>query len=86
MSFCAGLSTLELRHAFPEAEILGLDLSPHFLAVGQYLQRQREESQPSEPDRMRCISTSEQGPHGLLSLCACYRIVQTHEVVSTSPS
>lgn len=39
---CAsGLSTLELSRCFPGATILGLDLSPHFLAVATALQQQR---------------------------------------------
>lgn len=40
---CAiGLSSQELASAFPGAEITGVDLSPHMVAVGSYLQRQRE--------------------------------------------
>jgi ubiquinone/menaquinone biosynthesis C-methylase UbiE len=38
-----GLSSLALLKAFPEASVTGIDLSPHFLAAGRYLQRQREE-------------------------------------------
>ncbi len=40
---CAtGLSSLELLRALPEVEsIIGIDLSPHFLAVAQYEQQQR---------------------------------------------
>ena len=39
---CAsGLSTLELSRCFPEAEIIGLDLSPYFLAIAKALQDQR---------------------------------------------
>ena len=39
---CAtGLSTLELGRCYPEAKILGLDLSPYFLAVAKALQQQR---------------------------------------------
>ena len=37
-----GLSTLELRRRFPEAQSLkGVDLSPHFLAVARVMQRRR---------------------------------------------
>ncbi|KAK9803742.1 hypothetical protein WJX73_010127 [Symbiochloris irregularis] len=32
-----GLSALELLRVFPEAQVTGVDLSPHFLAVGQHL-------------------------------------------------
>ena len=39
-----GLSSLALLEAFPEATVTGIDLSPHFLAAGRYLQRQREAS------------------------------------------
>ncbi|KAL4538267.1 hypothetical protein Ndes2526B_g03414 [Nannochloris sp. 'desiccata'] len=38
-----GLSSLALLKAFPGATVTGIDLSPHFLAAGRYLQRQREE-------------------------------------------
>jgi trans-aconitate methyltransferase len=38
----AGLSTLELLRSFPGARLVGLDLSPHFLAVARHLQRRRE--------------------------------------------
>jgi ubiquinone/menaquinone biosynthesis C-methylase UbiE len=37
-----GLSSLALLKAFPEATVTGIDLSPHFVAAGRYLQRQRE--------------------------------------------
>eukprot|EP00197_Chlamydomonas_leiostraca_P009764 CAMPEP_0202867472 /NCGR_PEP_ID=MMETSP1391-20130828/9455_1 /ASSEMBLY_ACC=CAM_ASM_000867 /TAXON_ID=1034604 /ORGANISM="Chlamydomonas leiostraca, Strain SAG 11-49" /LENGTH=352 /DNA_ID=CAMNT_0049547519 /DNA_START=24 /DNA_END=1078 /DNA_ORIENTATION=- len=40
---CAtGLSSLALMDAFPGARVTGIDLSPHFLAVGQWEQRKRE--------------------------------------------
>jgi len=38
-----GLSSIALLKAFPEARITGIDLSPHFLAAGRYLQRLRED-------------------------------------------
>ncbi len=39
---CAtGLSSLELLRAFPGSAVTGLDLSPHFLAVGRYEQERR---------------------------------------------
>ena len=42
---CAtGLSTLALQEIFPQARFTGVDLSPHFLAVGRYNQQQREVS------------------------------------------
>ena len=37
-----GLSSLALLKGFPESSVIGIDLSPHFLAAGKYLQRQRE--------------------------------------------
>jgi ubiquinone/menaquinone biosynthesis C-methylase UbiE len=37
-----GLSSLELMRAHPDAEVVGIDLSPYFLAVGKYQQQQRE--------------------------------------------
>jgi len=40
---CAtGLSSLALLEAFPAACLTGVDLSPYFLAVGRYEQRERE--------------------------------------------
>ncbi|GBF97263.1 methyltransferase type 11 [Raphidocelis subcapitata] len=40
---CAtGLSSLALLEAFPGAAVTGVDLSPYFLAVGRYEQRERE--------------------------------------------
>ena len=36
----AGISTRALAEAFPEAaSVAGLDLSPHFLAVAEYMER-----------------------------------------------
>ena len=45
-----GLSTLELHHAFPEAQITAVDLSPYFITVAKHDQRHRQV--------MQCISTS----------------------------
>ncbi|NBO46985.1 MAG: methyltransferase domain-containing protein [Actinobacteria bacterium] len=40
---CAtGLSSLELLGALPGSRVTGVDLSPHFLAVGQHQQEQRQ--------------------------------------------
>lgn len=40
---CAtGLSSLALSELFPAAQITGLDLSPHMVAVGRYHQERRE--------------------------------------------
>ena len=39
---CAtGLSSEHVRRAFPGTHVTGVDLSPHMVAVGQYLQEQR---------------------------------------------
>ncbi|CAM9821743.1 unnamed protein product, partial [Chrysoparadoxa australica] len=38
-----GLSTKYLADSFPEAKVLGMDLSPHFLAVAQQLEEERGE-------------------------------------------
>ncbi len=47
---CAtGLSSLELLRAFPGAHVTGVDLSPHFLAVGVYEQQKREVRAPPTP-------------------------------------
>lgn len=37
-----GLSSLSLLKTFPMAKVTGIDLSPHFIAVGRYMQRERE--------------------------------------------
>lgn len=37
-----GLSTLELHHAFPEAQITAVDLSPYFITVAKHNQRHRQ--------------------------------------------
>ena len=37
-----GLSTLELHHAFPEAQITAVDLSPYFITVAKHDQRHRQ--------------------------------------------
>lgn len=37
-----GLSTLELNRAFPKADITALELSPYFLTVAKFAQRQRQ--------------------------------------------
>ena len=39
-----GMSTFALQEIYPQAKITGVDLSPYFLAVAQY--RNREKSQP----------------------------------------
>lgn len=54
---CAtGLSSLELLRAFPGAQVTGLDLSPHFLAVGCYEQEQRQVS--GEIASKSCIAST----------------------------
>lgn len=48
-----GLSSLALLKAFPGASVTALDLSPHFLAVGKYLQQQRMAvAAVKEPERL----------------------------------
>lgn len=37
-----GLSSLELNRAFPQAQITAVELSPYFLAVAKFAQRQRQ--------------------------------------------
>ncbi|KAL0049057.1 hypothetical protein WJX82_005201 [Trebouxia sp. C0006] len=45
-----GLSTLELHHAFPEAQITAVDLSPYFITVAKHDQRHRQlEAGRTEP-------------------------------------
>lgn len=40
-----GMSTFALQATFPEAQLTGVDLSPYFLAVAQYRDRQRAQEQ-----------------------------------------
>ncbi|MGF1481289.1 MAG: class I SAM-dependent methyltransferase [Cyanophyceae cyanobacterium] len=37
-----GMSTFALQAVYPEAQVTGLDLSPHFLAVARYRSRERQ--------------------------------------------
>lgn len=64
----AGLSTLELRGSFPEATLLGVDLSPHFLAVARHLQgqRQQESGGQLEPVRWQPCPIGSKSRHRLL--------------------
>ncbi|KAJ1417415.1 S-adenosyl-L-methionine-dependent methyltransferase [Ochromonadaceae sp. CCMP2298] len=50
-----GLSTLKLHETFPEAEVVGLDLSPHMLAVAKY-QLGRGDITPEARDARQRIS------------------------------
>ncbi|KAL4856131.1 Demethylmenaquinone methyltransferase [Chlorella vulgaris] len=53
-----GLSSLALLAAFPAAEVTGVDLSPHMLAVGSYLQRQRQQQRAAAgqpPEQLRFV-------------------------------
>lgn len=40
----SGLSSQAILKAFPNASVTGIDLSPYFLAVGEYLHQQRVNS------------------------------------------
>lgn len=76
----AGLSTLELRNAFPEASLTALDLSPHFLAVARHLQRQREaEFGGAEPIRFVHAAAEEtELPSETVDLVSCCLVM--HEL------
>ncbi|QQE66440.1 SAM-dependent methyltransferase [Leptolyngbya sp. BL0902] len=41
-----GMSTETLQALYPQANVIGVDLSPYFLAVAQYRQQERQEAQP----------------------------------------
>lgn len=44
---CAtGLSSEHIRRAFPGAQVTGVDLSPHMVAVGRHLHQQRQVRKP----------------------------------------
>ncbi|CAL8463717.1 g3251 [Coccomyxa elongata] len=78
---CAtGLSTLELRSAFPNARITALDLSPHFLAVARHLQRRRE-AELGTSDHIRFVhaAAEETGlPSETMDLVSCCLVM--HEL------
>jgi ubiquinone/menaquinone biosynthesis C-methylase UbiE len=40
----AGMSSFSLQATYPQAQVVGLDLSPYFLAVAQYRSRDRQSS------------------------------------------
>ncbi|KAI7839394.1 hypothetical protein COHA_006795 [Chlorella ohadii] len=53
-----GLSSLALLQAFPGAQVTGIDLSPHMIAVGRYLQRQRNAERAAagqQPEQLRFV-------------------------------
>ncbi|KAL3140414.1 hypothetical protein ABBQ38_004674 [Trebouxia sp. C0009 RCD-2024] len=54
-----GLSSLELNRAFPQAQITAVELSPYFLAVAKFAQRQRQDSSNAEPITF-CHAAAEQ--------------------------
>jgi ubiquinone/menaquinone biosynthesis C-methylase UbiE len=52
----AGRSTFTLQTAFPAAQLIGVELSPYFLAVAQHAERQlRSASQAVEPSPIQWI-------------------------------
>ncbi len=44
-----GMSTFALQAAFPQAQLTGVDLSPYFLTVAQYRDRQRQAQSAIQP-------------------------------------
>lgn len=82
---CAtGLSSLELQRTFPDAHILGLDLSPYFLAVARVLQRQRrEEGSQEQIDFKHAVAEDTRGEGGsadLVSACLLLHEVPTQGI------
>ncbi|GLC42713.1 hypothetical protein PLESTB_001130500 [Pleodorina starrii] len=83
---CAtGLSSLELMRAFPGAEVTGLDLSPHFLAVGRYEQERRAAAAGpgSAPEALTLLHGAAEstglpsGSQDLVSMClVCHELPQ----------
>ncbi|KAL6751927.1 S-adenosyl-L-methionine-dependent methyltransferase [Haematococcus lacustris] len=81
---CAtGLSSLALLDTFPEAHVTGIDLSPHFLAVGQYQQQQRMATR-SGPEALTFLHAAAESTglpsasQDLVSIClVCHELPQT---------
>jgi len=56
---CAtGLSSLAILESFPGAQVTGVDLSPHFLAVGQYDQQKRMAQPGACPEPLTFLHAS----------------------------
>ncbi|KAG2429387.1 hypothetical protein HXX76_011152 [Chlamydomonas incerta] len=79
-----GLSSLELLRAFPGAErVTGLDLSPHFLAVGKWEQERRVAAAGGQPERLVFVHGLAEdtglpaGSQDLVSMClVCHELPQ----------
>ncbi|KXZ55370.1 hypothetical protein GPECTOR_3g499 [Gonium pectorale] len=81
---CAtGLSSLELLRAFPSAAVTGVDLSPHFLAVGKYEQERRVAANGGAPEALTLVHGAAEatglpaGSVDLVSMClVCHELPQ----------
>lgn len=81
---CAtGLSSLELLAAFPGAAVTGVDLSPHFLAVGRYEQEKRVAARGGAPEALTFRHAAAEatglpaGSVDLVSIClVCHELPQ----------
>ncbi|MFS8117281.1 MAG: class I SAM-dependent methyltransferase, partial [Microcoleus sp.] len=77
-----GMSTFALGDIYPEAKIVGVDLSPYFLAVAQYRSQQRksEFSQQKSPTWVHAAAESTGLPGNafdLVSIClVCHELPQ----------
>lgn len=75
-----GLSSLALMETFPEATVTGIELSPHFLAAGRYLQRQREAASGAKErlTLVHCLAEDSKYPEesfDLVSIClVCHEL------------
>ena len=75
-----GLSSMALLRAFPNANVTGIDISPHFVAVGKYLQRQREQQSGTDEPFSLVHGVAEHTPFAdasfdLVSIClVCHEL------------
>jgi ubiquinone/menaquinone biosynthesis C-methylase UbiE len=77
-----GESTQALAAGFPDAKLVGLDLSPYFLAVAQYMQKKRAAS--GKPGSERSISWVHANGESTGLPAASFDIVSLAFVVSIS--
>jgi ubiquinone/menaquinone biosynthesis C-methylase UbiE len=79
-----GMSTFALQALYPQANVMGLDLSPYFLAIAQYRSHQRETEHPSDrpPTWLHAAAESTGLPDASLDLISAHLLF--HELPQTA--